>query len=97
MGNGRPKPLLELTDAEAAQLESFARSRLIPASLCLQALIMLTIVGGESSTDIAGRLGLIKALVGKWRASFLEKRIAGFYVDYALAVCAVLTTSRSRS
>ncbi|WP_211288347.1 hypothetical protein, partial [Xanthomonas theicola] len=26
MRNGRPKPLLELTDAEAAQLQSFARS-----------------------------------------------------------------------
>ncbi|TWC30545.1 transposase [Pseudomonas sp. SJZ079] len=81
MRNGRPKPLLELTDAEAAQLQSFARSRSLPASLCQRARIVLASASGESNTDIAVHLGLSKATVGKWRASFLEKRIAGLYDD----------------
>jgi putative transposase len=81
MRNGRPKPLLELTDTEAAQLQSFARSRSLPASLCQRARIVLASASGESNTDIAARLGLSKATVGKWRASFLEKRVAGLYDD----------------
>jgi putative transposase len=76
MRNGRPKPLLELTDAEAMQLQSFVRSRWLPASLCQRARIVLASASGENNTDIATRLELSKATVGKWRASFLEKRIA---------------------
>ncbi|OWJ89180.1 IS630 family transposase [Pseudomonas sp. A46] len=64
-----------------AQLQSFARSRSLPASLCQRARIVLASARGESNTDIAARLGLSKATVGKWRSSFLEKRIAGLYDD----------------
>lgn len=78
---GRPKPLLELSDAEAAQLQSFARSRSLPASLCQRARIVLASAGGSSNTAIAAHLKLNKATVGKWRANFLEKRIAGLYDD----------------
>jgi len=81
MRSGRPKPLLELSGAEAAQLQAFARSRSLPASLCQRARIVLSSSGGESNTSIGVRLGLSKATVGKWRASFLDKRIAGLYDD----------------
>lgn len=78
MRSGRPNPL---ADAEVAQLQSFARSRSLPASLCQRARIVLASASGESNTDIAARLGLSKATVGKWRASFLAKRVAGLYDD----------------
>ena len=81
MRNGRPKTPLELTDVEAAQLQSFARSRSLPGSLRERARIVLASAEGESNTAIAARLKLSKATVGKWRASFLTKRIAGLYDD----------------
>lgn len=81
MRSGRPKAQLELTDAEAAQLLSFARSRSLPSSLCLRARMVLASAGGETSKDIAVRLKVSQATVGKWRSSFLEKRIAGLYDD----------------
>lgn len=81
MRSGRPKPPLELTDADVAQLQSFARSRSLPASLCQRARIVLASARGESNTAIAARLKLSKATVGKWRASFLEKRLAGLHDD----------------
>ena len=81
MRKGRPKTPLELTTAEAAQLQSFARSRTLPASLRERARIVLASAEGESNTAIAARLKLSKATVGKWRANFLEKRIAGLYDD----------------
>src|SRR5690606_19343642 len=79
MRNGRPKALLELTAAEAAQLQSFARSRSLPGSLRERARIVLASAEGESNTAIAASLKLSKATVGKWRASFLTRRLAGLY------------------
>jgi putative transposase len=72
---------LELTAAETAQLTSFARSRSLPASLSQRARIVLASAEGESNSAIASRLKLSKATVGKWRASFLAKRLAGLYDD----------------
>lgn len=81
MRNGRPKAQLELTDAESAQLHSFARSRSLPSALCARARLVLASASGESNKEIAARMKISQATVGKWRASFLEKRIAGLYDD----------------
>jgi putative transposase len=81
MRNGRPKTPLKLTAAEAAELQSFARSRSLPASLCQRARIVLASADGESNSSIADRLKLSKATVGKWRASFVAKRVSGLYDD----------------
>jgi putative transposase len=81
MGIGRPKVELVLTDEEQAQLLSFARSRSLPASLSARARIILSSAEGEANSSIAERLELGKATVGKWRARFIERRIAGLYDD----------------
>ena len=81
MRNGRPKAALKLIDVEVAQLQSFARSRSLPASLCQRAQIVLASAQGESNLAIGARLKLSKATVGKWRARFLDKRMAGLYDD----------------
>ena len=36
---------------------------------------------GEPNNAIAQRLKLAKSTVGKWRACFVERRIAGLYDD----------------
>jgi len=81
MTRGRPKAELVLSDDERAQLESFARSRSLPSALSLRARIVLSSANGEANNSIAERLRLHKATVGKWRANFIEHRIAGLYDD----------------
>lgn len=81
MTRGRPKAELVLSDDERAQLESFARSRSLPSALSLRARIVLSSADGEANNSIAERLKLHKATVGKWRANFIEHRIAGLYDD----------------
>jgi putative transposase len=79
MRTGRPKVQLLLSDEERAQLQSFARSRSLPAALSARARIVLSSADGEPNNAIAERLALNKANVGKWRTRFMERRIAGLY------------------
>ena len=81
MRTGRPKAELVLSDSERAQLLSFARSRSLPAALSNRARIILSSADGEPNNAIAQRLKLTKSTVGKWRARFVERRIAGLYDD----------------
>src|SRR5471032_870238 len=79
MPMGRPKVELMLSEAEQSQLASMARSRSIPAALVKRARIVLAAAAGEPNSEIARRLQLTRATVGKWRARFLEQRINGLY------------------
>lgn len=81
MRTGRPKVELLLTDEERSQLQSFARSRSLPAALSTRARIVLSSADGELNSAIAARLKLTKATVGKWRSRFIERRIPGLYDD----------------
>lgn len=81
MTRRRPKAELVVSDDERAQLTSFARSRSLPGSLSTRACIVLASAAGEANSAIAGRRQLTDATVGKWRARFLERRLAGLYDD----------------
>jgi len=81
MRTGRPKTELVLSQEERAQLQSFARSRSLPAALSNRARIILSSAEGESNSSIAERLKMTQATVGKWRARFIERRLAGLYDD----------------
>jgi putative transposase len=81
MRTGRPKAELLLSDEERSQLQSFARSRSLPAALSQRARLILSSADGELNNAIAQRLKLTKATVGKWRTRFIERRIAGLYDD----------------
>lgn len=81
MKKGGPKAEILLTDAERCQLQSFARSRSLPAALSVRARIILDSASGEQNKDIAARLELSMATVGKWRSRFVDRRIAGLYDD----------------
>lgn len=65
MRRGRPKVEFLVTDDERAQLQSFARSRYLPAALSARARIVLSSADGEPNNAIAERLELTKAAVGK--------------------------------
>jgi winged helix-turn helix protein len=79
MRTGRPKAELVLSEAERTQLQSFVRSRSLPAALGVRARIILGSADGEDNKSIAARLKVHKATVGKWRTSFIQHRIAGLY------------------
>jgi putative transposase len=81
MRTGRPKAELVLSDDERMQLQSFARSRSLPAALGNRARLVLASAEGEPNNAIAERLKMTKQTVGKWRTWFIERRIAGLYDD----------------
>jgi len=81
MRTGRPKAELVLSDDERMQLQSFARSRSLPAALGNRARLVLASAEGEPNSAIAERLKMTKQTVGKWRTRFIERRIAGLYDD----------------
>ena len=81
MRTGRPKAELVLSEGERSQLQSFVRSRSLPAAQSTRARIILSSADGESNKVIAKQLGITQATVGKWRSRFIERRIAGLYDD----------------
>lgn len=63
MRTGRPKAELVLSDQERSQLESFARSRSLPAALSNRARLVLASAKGEPNNAIAARLKMTKESV----------------------------------
>ena len=74
---GRPKKLLVLTDDERETLERWARRPKSPQSLALRSKIVLACVEGSTNREVAARLGVAEATVGKWRSRFVAKRLDG--------------------
>jgi transposase len=74
---GRPKPPLELTDAERTDLERYARSRTVSHALARRARIILLSASGLTHREVAAKLGVSQQMVGLWRARFLQDRTEG--------------------
>ena len=74
---GRELPALELEEAERAELSSLASRRSTAQALALRARIILACAEGGQNKVIAGRLGLDRETVGKWRRRFVEHRLEG--------------------
>jgi transposase len=68
---------LVLSDAERAELNSLAGRRSTAQGLALRARIVLGCAAGERNNDVAARLGVDRATVGKWRRRFVERRVEG--------------------
>src|SRR2546426_4577139 len=79
MAMGRPKATLELSSGQRQELESIAGSRSLPAGLVNRARIVLMSAAGETNQQIARRLGLSQATVGKWRRRFLQQDVTGLH------------------
>ena len=73
-----PVPVvIDLTDAERAQLESWARRRTSAQALALRSRIVLLADEGLNNTTIAARLGIAVGSARKWRNRFAEQRLDG--------------------
>jgi len=74
---GRPKAELTLSDEERAALEEWVRRRSTPQAWALRCRIVLACAEGASNKDVAAQLGSTPHAVGRWRARFVQYRIAG--------------------
>jgi transposase len=73
-----PVPVaIELTDAERAQLESWASRRSSAQAVALRSRIVLLADEGLNNTQIAARLGIDVSSARKWRNRFGEHRLDG--------------------
>jgi transposase len=74
---GRPKAELTLSDEERVALEEYVRRRSTPQAWALRCRIVLACAEGASNKDVAAQLGSTPHAVGRWRARFVQYRIAG--------------------
>ena len=68
---------ITLTDEEQGQLRRWARSPRTRGALALRARIVLACRKAHSNREVARRLGITTQTVGKWRARFVARRLAG--------------------
>jgi transposase len=73
----RVPTVLDLSEAERTELESWARRRKTAQALALRARIILQAAAGLTNTAIAAELGVAKHTVGKWRERFARQRADG--------------------
>src|SRR5687767_5547826 len=82
MGDGGVMPSfpvvsLELTDAEREQLESWSRRQTTARALAERSRIVLLVADGLRTGEVAGRLGVHRNTVAKWRRRFEAERLDG--------------------
>jgi transposase len=77
MPTGRPKEALMLSDDERHKLQTWARRATSTQRLALRARIILACAEEAFNKDVAKRLDVRAATVGKWRQRFLKRRLDG--------------------
>ena len=80
MPRGRPRSFeVVLSAGEREALESFARSRSLPAGLTRRAKIVLMAAEGTTSSTIAEKLEVSNPTVAKWCHRYIDSGLAGLY------------------
>lgn len=75
----RTLPPVELSDSERADLVSLTRSSRVPSVVGFRARIVLALAEGESTAEVAGRLGTSAPTVRLWRGRFVAEGADGLY------------------
>jgi transposase len=81
MRTGRPKQPLIVDPADKEKLELLARRPKTAQRTALRSKIVLRAAGGMASREIAGRLGVSGATVGKWRERYRLHGMKGLSDD----------------
>jgi transposase len=77
MRTGRPKTALTLTREQREELERWIRRRTTAQALALRARVILACADGGDNTEVAGRLGMNRGTVGRWRSRFIQRGVDG--------------------
>ena len=76
---GRPTAPLVLSDDERETLERWARRPNSAQALALRCRIVLACAEGATNQEVAAKLGVHQATVGKWRGRFVARRLDGLH------------------
>ena len=79
MAGRRTAPVVALSEVERSELMSLAGRRKTAQAMAMRARIVLACAEGQQSKQVAARLGLDEATVGKWRRRFAEHGLEGLY------------------
>jgi transposase len=79
---GRPKAGLVLDEAEREQLTRWARRAKTAQYLAMRAKIVLACADGTMNKQVAADLGVDESTVDRWRARFVERRLAGLHDEH---------------
>ncbi len=79
MRTGRPKAELVLSEVERRELQSLARRSRTAPQAARRARIVLACADGSDNETAARRLRVTPQTVGKWRARFVQQRLAGLF------------------
>lgn len=77
MRTGRPKKPLEIVAADREKLDVIARRPKSAQAMAMRARIVLGCARGMSNAEVARKLGITGATVGKWRERFRESGLDG--------------------
>jgi transposase len=77
MRDGRPKKPLEINDADRDKLQTIARRPKSAQALAMRARIVLSCGQGMSNSEVARKLHITGATVGKWRERFRKDGMDG--------------------
>ena len=77
MRTGRPKQPLEIRDEDREKLNMIARRPKSSQAMAMRARIVLGCAQGRSNSEVAGKLHITGATVGKWRRRFRESGLDG--------------------
>jgi transposase len=101
-----PAAALPLRRGDRRKLEQWVRSSTVPAGRARRARIVLLSADGLAKQEIAGRVGVTRPVVDKWRARYAERGMAGLYdedrpgrpatVDQSRIITATLTPPPKR-
>ena len=94
MRTGRPKKALQITDEDREKLNTMARRPKTAQAMAMRARIVLDCARGLSNSEVARKLHITGATVGKWRERFRKSGLEGLLDEPRVGAPRTITDQR---